>query len=79
MTQPSEGNVRHPWVVTTQVQGTGQNESGHFVSGFTVGFRTAGGLTGTVFVPAALYTPEAVAQAVSAAVANMTAIQQLHG
>lgn len=67
------------WRVTGQVERLQATPDGKVVSGVVVSFTTAGGHSGTVFVPDTLYDPAHVAQAVQARAAVMDQVGQLAG
>jgi len=67
------------WEITSQVETVDLGPAGTFVSGVTVGFRTAAGHQGVVFVPTDQYTVERVRAAVSARAAAMDEVGALKG
>lgn len=67
------------WMVTNQSETTDLNAAGQAAKGTRVTFQLSSGEYGTVFLPEAQYTPDAVAAAISAKVANMVAIKGLTG
>lgn len=77
--QVSELDNMTGWQVTHQQETTRPNDTGQFVSGVVVSFQTHGGVSGTVFVPDALYNAEHVKQVIQAKVDKMTGVQNLKG
>lgn len=67
------------WNVTTQQETTRPDSTGRFVSGVLVTFTTSNGLSGSVFVPDAQYTPDNVRSAIQARVEQMVGVQSLQG
>lgn len=65
------------WKVVSQVPTTGQDSNGQFVRGRNVNYQLADGTTGSVFVPNASYTPDAVKAAIAADAATVAAIAGL--
>ena len=62
-------------VVTGQSPRAGVDPTGRGGPGVEIEFRTAKGLTGTVWVPQATFSQAAVAAAVKAAASEMDAVQ----
>ena len=54
------------WAVVSQTETTDLGDDGTYVPGVKVVFRTAKGVTGSVFVRGADYTPDRVRQLVAA-------------
>ena len=67
------------WTITEQREDYRQLPSGQFGMGVVVTFRTAGGVTGTVFVPQDQYTVEQVKSLVGPRAAAMDAVAGLTG
>jgi len=67
------------WEVTSQVETVDLGPAGTFVPGVKIGFRTAAGAIGAVFVPSDAYTVERVRAAIAERAAAMTAIGELTG
>lgn len=67
------------WTVTSQVEEFQPNDRGQYVPGVTVGFRTAGGHNGSVFVPRSEYNPARARQLIAAQAEAMDAIGALQG
>lgn len=67
------------WTITGQLETADIGPQGTYVPGVKVSFRTAAGLTGSVFVAATDYTTDAVRKAVAAKVATMTEVAGLQG
>jgi hypothetical protein len=65
------------WQVTTQQERSMPNARGGFDQGVQVGFRTKGGLEGSVFVPNAQYDAAHVKELIAARVASMESVQAL--
>ena len=65
------------WKVTGQQEGVQVDATGHVVTGVTVSFLTGHGVTGTVFLPDAQYTPDNVRNAVQAKSAILDAVTGL--
>lgn len=76
---PSGANPMLPpgTTITGLVETTQQDASMRLVSGQKISFRTGGGASGSIFVPYADLSPSAVATAITAKVATLTAIQGL--
>lgn len=68
-----------PWEVIQQVEKTDLGPGGAYVPGMTITFRTAGGVTGSVFVPHADYTVDAVRKAIGARAAVLDTVAELRG
>ncbi len=79
MSNPSGNGQPWSWHVTTQVQQAGRADNGAFVPGVLIGFETDNGHQGTIFLPQAQYTPEAIAAAVSKRVQLMRDVGGLTG
>lgn len=73
------GGYAPQWTVTSQLEGTGQDANGRYVEGFKVSFTTASGLSGSVFVPNAIYNKESVRQQIAQRVAQMLDVHSLNG
>lgn len=67
------------WTVTSQVPTTAADAQGTYVPGFRVQFRTAAGLTGSVFVPETDYAVETVRAAINARAALLSGVAALEG
>lgn len=67
------------WEITSQQERTQPGADGRLVSGVVVGFRTAAGNMGTVFVPDSQYNPNEVARMVAARAAVMDGVSNLKG
>lgn len=67
------------WKVTNQNETTDLTPTGQAAKGVKVTFQLSTGEFGSVFVAQPQYTPDAVAAAISAQVANMVAIKGLTG
>lgn len=67
------------WTITTQQETTAPDQSGRYVPGVRIGFRTREGISGTVFVPDTQYTPENVRALVTARVVQMLLVGGLQG
>lgn len=67
------------WSVTYQTETMGVGPAGLPVAGVRVGFKTGTGQEGTIFVPDASYTPDAVRAAIAERVAAMAAVAGLSG
>lgn len=67
------------WSVTGQVEDFGPDDSGSYVAGVKVSFRTASGATGSVFIPASQYSVDRARAVISAKAAEAEAIQNLSG
>ena len=67
------------WTVTGQLETTDMGPDGRFTAGVVVTFRTAAGLTGTVFVPKDAYTATNVREAIAARAAVMAEVGELQG
>jgi len=67
------------WRVTGQTPTTRPSPSGEFIDGWTVSFQTVLGNTGTVFVPASMYTPDQVRQAIAAQARVLDEISTMTG
>jgi hypothetical protein len=67
------------WEVTGQTEAYGLNSTGHYVHGVNVTFRTAQGITGTVFLSDAEYSSATAKERVSAQAAEVIAVSQLTG
>ena len=67
------------WQVASQQEGSGQNDQGAYVHGVTVTFTTAKGITGTVFVPDAIYNADTVRARIQARVNAMHDVHALQG
>lgn len=68
------------WTVTGQLPTTRIPEGGtRFVQGVEISFVTAAGHTGTVFVPDAIYTVDAVRAAIAQKAALLDAVGNLTG
>lgn len=65
------------WRVTGQFPTTRPTAGGRLVAGVTVQFVTGSGVSGSVFVPEAMYTPERVKQLIAAKVAPIEAVSSL--
>ena len=67
------------WSVTGQVEDFGPDDSGNYVSGVKVNFRTTNGATGSVFVPSSQYSVERVRELVGRQARAMSEAQELTG
>lgn len=67
------------WVVTQQVETTDLGPDGVYQAGVKVSFRTASGALGSVFIPHAGYSVEAVRAAVAERAATLDAVAALKG
>lgn len=67
------------WTIIQQSPTSDLGPEGSYVSGIKVTFRTAAGVTGSVFVPEAGYSVEAVRAAVSARAAVADGVAGLQG
>lgn len=67
------------WTVSQQVETTDVGPSGGYVAGVRVTFRTAGGVTGSVFVDHDNYTVAAVKAAIDTRAAVLDAVAALGG
>lgn len=65
------------WSVTSMTPRDQINDSGIVVDGYNVAFITAGGHSGTVFVPKANFRPDTVAAAVDPLAQTLDAVGQL--
>jgi len=65
------------WQVISQRQTERLTPGGSFESVVQVGFQLASGTTGTVEIPARLYSPEYVQAQVDAAATTMIAVENL--
>ena len=65
------------WQVTAQQEVTEPGPTGSFEPGVRVSFRTGGGHTGSVFVPASRYSIDQVRAAVAGQAALLDAVGQL--
>lgn len=79
MSNPTGTGQPVSWHVTTQVQQAGRTAAGAFVPGVLIGFATDNGHQGTIFLPQAQYTPEAVSAAVTEQVRLMRDVGGLTG
>lgn len=70
-------NPVRSWAVTAQQQTTKLDPSGNVVEGWNVSYRTGGGISGTVFIPAAQYGAAVVASAITASVAQNAEVAEL--
>jgi hypothetical protein len=62
------------WKVTGAAQTTGLGPNGQYQRGWEVTYQLEGGTTGTVFVPAAAFSPETVRAAVADDAARLAAV-----
>ncbi len=67
------------WTIITQVETTDLGPNGTFIQGVKVGFRTASGAIGSVFIPTDAYTVEKVRTEVSARAATLDQVAGLTG
>ena len=67
------------WTVTAQHEDTQVLANGKVAHGVVVTFATAGGHTGTVFIPDADYTPDKARGLIAARAALMDTIGKLAG
>lgn len=67
------------WTVTSQQETTEGNAAGQLQRGYRVYFKLPSGTSGSVFVPAAQYTPPNVQAAIAQQAMLMTAVDQLSG
>lgn len=67
------------WTVIGQVEDYRQNESGAYVQGMVVTFRTDGMVQGSVFVPNADYNAENVKRLVTDKAKAIRAVHNLQG
>lgn len=67
------------WVVVNQKQTTAQDSTGRYVPVVAVTFRLASGTTGTINVPVASYSTDAVKAAVQAYADQLGAVDGLAG
>ncbi len=67
------------WEVTSQVETVDLGPAGTFVAGVKIGFRTASGAVGAVFVPTDAYTVERVRAAIAERAATMDTVGALKG
>jgi hypothetical protein len=67
------------WRVTGQMETNRTGPTGQFVSGVLVSFTTNKGIAGSVFIPDAQYSPDAVKQAIGARVAQLHSVSDLQG
>lgn len=67
------------WRVIGQSETNRSDATGHFASGVLVTYVTREGVTGSVFVPDAKYTPDTVTSMINARVAQHSVIGQLQG
>jgi hypothetical protein len=67
------------WEVVSQREDYGQSDTGTFVAGVVVTFRTRSGHTGSVFVPAMAYTVDEARKRIAAKADEVEAIAQLKG
>jgi hypothetical protein len=67
------------WSVTGQVEDFGADDTGTYVTGVRVSFRTASGATGSVFIPGHQYTVDQVRALVGQRAAAAEAVQNLSG
>ena len=67
------------WQVVGQQQTTQYNAAHQFVPGVNVTWQTDNGITGTTFVPQALYTLDNVLKAVSRHVMDMALVHAARG
>lgn len=74
---PDMGNAA--WIITQQTESQDIGPSGTFVAGVKVTFRTARGVTASVFVPADSYSAENVRAAVAEKAATVDAVADLRG
>lgn len=79
MTTASSNDAGTGWTVTGQTQATELADTGGFVSGVTVSFRTGNGVIGSVFVPDSIYNVDTVRQLVSQRAASLDAVHGLTG
>lgn len=67
------------WTVTSQQEVRQPDNSGQFVNGVLVGYRTTTGVTGAVFIPYVDYKVDRVRQILLERVAEHNAIKELNG
>ena len=67
------------WTVISQQETLDLGPNGSFIQGVKVGFRTASGALGTVFIPSDTYTVERVRAAVTERAAAMESVAGLTG
>ena len=67
------------WTITQQTETTDLGPAGTFVAGVRVTFRTAAGVTGSVFVPADGFTVDEVRRMVAAKAAIHDDVAGLQG
>lgn len=67
------------WRVTDQMEVNQPNAQGRFVPGVKVGFITANGVMGSVFLENAVYSPENVKKAIAAKAAVLDSVSNLKG
>ena len=65
------------WRVTGQQERTQIDATGRPVQGMTVLFQTGSGVTGSVFLPLPLYTPDNVRKAIAEAASGIEAVSGL--
>jgi hypothetical protein len=67
------------WTVTDQHEDYRPTPAGPFALGVVITFRTAAGVTGTVFIPNEQYTLEAARKAIDERAQAMAAVSDLSG
>lgn len=67
------------WTVTGQLEQTGLDANNRYVPGVKISFTTAGGLSGSVFVPDSMYNAASARAAIAARVAQMSEVHGLNG
>ena len=84
MTQPSPP-LRPPvagaitWTITYQQEVIGPGPDGRLAPGYTIGFRTQGGVNGSVFVTRAMYTAANVRAAIAEHARELDQVQAMGG
>jgi hypothetical protein len=73
----ASGGIGPAWSVTSVISTTGQDGTGRYSQGKNVTFTLASGVTGSVFVPDNLFTPDQVKQAIMAEADKLHQVSQL--
>lgn len=77
MTSTGNNNTPPAWTVVSQHETNDLGTNGRVVPGYQVTFQTGGGHQGSVFVPKANYTVDAVRSAVASEAAKLEAVGAL--
>lgn len=67
------------WNIVSQQETTRQDQTGRFVPGVMIGFRTGSGIGGTVFIPDSQYTVENARRQIQERVDLMESVHGLKG